>query len=241
MTEEPCDIAVHYDDGTSEVYRRVTGDRVRELENLAFTAANVVSTESKTSAARPHPEFIDFHRELDQLVELVESAGDAQRTGQPLAALGLAAHARDLLADRFGGLVGAARLGGASWEAIGRELGLSKQTAYNRFVSCDPTRWDGTSPRCAAAGLLAGDTDLCEGDQEAVKVFESSRPVPEQAKAPGGTLACVRHGAKLYARIDPSRSLVYPVGGPNRPEQPAIEVYTRAQEIRTKATKGQAA
>jgi hypothetical protein len=88
-----------------------------------------------------------------------------------------------------------------------------------------------TTDTCEAAGLL-GDVEPCEGDARAVKVFESSRPIREQAQAPGGTLACVRHGARLYARIDPSRALVYPVGGPNRPDQPAITVYKRAARIR---------
>jgi hypothetical protein len=68
-----------------------------------------------------------------------------------------------------------------------------------------------------------------------VKIFESSRSIAGMAEATGGTLACVRHGAQLYARIDPSRALVYPVGGPNRPDQPAIKVYTRAQALRAKA------
>lgn len=241
MTEEPCDITVHYDDGTSEVHRYVTGERVLELENLAFTAANVVSTDSKPSAAdRPHLEFIDFHRTLAELVELVESAGDVQRTGKPLAALGLATHARDRLADLFGGLVGAARLGGASWEAIGRELGLSKQTAYNRFVGCDPTRWDGTSERCGAAGQLLGDTDPCEGPMDAAKVMESyDVPTPEQRET-FGVLACVNHGAKLYAQIG-TYARVYPTKGPDDPSHAALEIYHRAQEIKAKTTKGQAA
>jgi hypothetical protein len=230
--EEICDVTVHYQDGSREVHRRVTGERVRELEELAFTDPNVVRTESKTSEARPHAKCLTFHNDLDALVEQVKLAAHPDSLAEPLTALGLAAYARERLADLFGDLVGSARLGGASWEAIGRELGLSKQTAYNRFVGCDPTRWDGTSARCQAAEQLPGDTDPCEGDPEAVKIFESSRPIPEQAAAPGGTLACVRHGAKLYARIDPSRSLVYPVGGPNRPGQCAITVYKRAQEIR---------
>jgi hypothetical protein len=88
-----------------------------------------------------------------------------------------------------------------------------------------------TAEQCQAGEVL-GDSEPCEGDREAVKVFEASRPIREQAAAPGGTLACVRHGARLYARIDPSRALVYPVGGPNRPDHPAIEVYRRAQQIR---------
>jgi hypothetical protein len=230
--QEPCDVTVHYRDGSSEVHRNVTGERVRELEELAFTDPNVAHTESKTREARPHAKCLSFHNDLDDLIEQVKRAAHPDSLAEPLTALGLAAYARERLADLFGDLVGSARLGGASWEAIGRELGLSKQTAYNRFVGCDPTRWDGTSPRCAAAGLLPHDVEPCEGDQEAVKVFEASRPIPEQAKAPGGTLACVRHGAKLYALIDPSRSLVYPVGGPNRPDRAAIAVYTRAQEIR---------
>lgn len=240
MTEEPCDITVHYDDGTSEVHRCVTGDRVRELEELAFTATNVVSTESKPSTINPHPEFIDFHRELNSLVELVEYAGDPQRTGMPLAALGLAAHAQDRLADLLGGLVGAARLGGASWEAIGRELKLSKQTAYNRFVSFDPTRWDGTSERCQAADQLPGDTDPCEGDMDAAKVMQSYKIPNEEQKQAFGVTACVRHGAKLYAQIG-TYARVYPTGGPDDPRRAALEIYHRAQEIKDKATKGQAA
>lgn len=230
--DNPSDVTVHYRDGRSEVHRHVTGERVRELEELAFTDPEVASTSSADSAARPHAKCVSFHNDLDELIEHVKRAAHPDSLAEPLTALGLAAHARARLADELGPLVGAARLGGASWEAIGRELGLSKQTAFNQFRAFDPTRWDGTSPRCQAANALPGDTDPCEGDMEAVKVFESSRPIPEQAKAPGGTLACVRHGAKLYARIDPSRSLVYPVGGPNRPDQSAIAVYTRAQQIR---------
>jgi hypothetical protein len=230
--EGPVDVTVRYEDGTVEVHRRVTGGRVLELEELAFTDPNVVSTETKPSAPRPHAKCLTFHNDLDDLVEQVRLAAHPDSLAEPLTALGLAAYARERMADLFGDLVGAARLGGASWEAIGRELGLSKQTAFNQFRAFDPTRWDGTSPRCQAAEQLPGDTDPCEGDMEAVKIFESSRPIPEQAKAPGGTLACVRHGAKLYARIHPSRSLVYPVGGPNRPGQCAITVYKRAQEIR---------
>ena len=237
--EDPCDVTVTYRDGTSEVHRYVTGDRVRELEELAFTDPSVVSTKAVTSAVRPHPEFIDFHRDLDRLLEQVKYAAAEEHTGKPLAALGLAAYARERLADRFGILVAASRLGSASWEAIGRELGLSKQTAYNRYAHLDPDRWDGTSERCGAADQLLGDRDACEGDIDAARVMESYEIPTEEQRRTYGVTACVRHGARLYAQIG-TYARVYPTGGPDDPRRAALEIYHRAQEINAK-TKGQAA
>jgi len=85
---------------------------------------------------------------------------------------------------------------------------------------------------CEAAELISS-TEACEGPADAVRVFEQSRPASEREKELGGTLACRLHGAELYARIDPSRSLVYPNGGKDgRNAGAAIEVYKRAQQIR---------
>lgn len=47
--DEPCDITVTYRGGRTEVHENVTGDRVRELEDLAFTDPGVVLTKSTTA------------------------------------------------------------------------------------------------------------------------------------------------------------------------------------------------
>jgi hypothetical protein len=129
--------------------------------------------------------------------------------------------------------VKAARLAGRSWSEIGEATGVSKQTAHNRYSRFDPLRWDCVSPRCEAAGALYRDMDVCEGDQNAVRVWDSERPVDDDQREIGGTGACVRHGAKLYAQLRYAR--VYPVGGPDRPDHPALEVYHRAQALKESA------
>jgi hypothetical protein len=129
--------------------------------------------------------------------------------------------------------VKAARLAGRSWSEIGEAAGVSKQTAHNRYSRFDPLRWDCVSPRCEAAGALYRDMDVCEGDQNAVRVWDSERPVDDGQREIGGTGACVRHGAKLYAQLRFAR--VYPVGGPDRPDHPALEVYHRAQVMKESA------
>lgn len=48
--DEPCDITVTYRGGKTEVHENVTGDRVRELQDLAFTDPNVVVTTSSQPA-----------------------------------------------------------------------------------------------------------------------------------------------------------------------------------------------
>jgi hypothetical protein len=133
---------------------------------------------------------------------------------------------RDMEMERS---VKAARVAGRSWAEIGEAVGVSKQTAHNRFARIDPMRWDGVSPRCAAAAEVYRDTDPCEGDQEAVRVWDSERIPDETERYAGGTLACVHHGARLYARLRYAR--VYPAT-PGREDTPALEVYHRAQNLK---------
>ncbi|HZP54438.1 hypothetical protein, partial [Actinocrinis sp.] len=103
--ERPCDITVTYQDGTRVVHRYVTGERVRELENLPFADPKVVSAESTDSEPRPHGEYFDFHRAVDDLIEQVRDAADPGYLKEPLPALGLAAYVRARFADELGGLV----------------------------------------------------------------------------------------------------------------------------------------
>jgi len=89
--------------------------------------------------------------------------------------------------------------------------------------------------RCEAAGEL-GSTEACDGPADAVRVFDMPRIPSEKEKELGGTLGCRLHGSQLYARIDPSRSTVYPNGGKDgRNAGAAIEVYKRAEQIRAGA------
>lgn len=69
--------------------------------------------------------------------------------------------------------------------------------------------------RCAAAH--AEDPTPCEGPHDAVRIVD---------QLGAETLACVHHGARLYASLD--RPRVYPMPGH---DQAALEVYTRAQGI----------
>jgi hypothetical protein len=128
--------------------------------------------------------------------------------------------------------VAVARRAGLSWERIAEPLGVTRAAAHQRYKAIDPRRWDGTSPRCDAADLLTGDTDLCEGDQAAVRLFDRAEIPDEQERYSGGILACVHHGARLFARLRHAR--VYPAS-PGREDTPALEVYHRAQSIKTSA------
>jgi hypothetical protein len=158
----------------------------------------------------------------------------AVRKADPLEALWLLTRAVSVDVDiEVERSVKAARLAGRSWSEIGEATGVSKQTAHNRYSRFDPLRWDCVSPRCEAAAALYRDMDVCEGDQNAVRVWDSERPVDDDQREIGGTGACVRHGAKLYAQLRHAR--VYPVGGPDRPDHPALEVYHRAQALKESA------
>ena len=69
--------------------------------------------------------------------------------------------------------------------------------------------------RCGAAHR--DDATLCEGDRAAVRIVVGADEV----------LACVHHGARLYASVEGARA--YPVGGPEGPHAgAAIEVAHRA-------------
>lgn len=70
--------------------------------------------------------------------------------------------------------------------------------------------------RCVAAHIE--DPTPCEGPREAVRVAD---------RIGGSVLACVHHGARLYASLDGAR--VYPQPGH---DGAAIEVYYRAQRLR---------
>src|SRR5690349_4649580 len=91
--------------------------------------------------------------ELNTLVGLIDAAGG---DGDPVARVGLAV----LLADQLGELgdhlighfVDAARAAGASWQAIGSGLGVSKQAAQKRFV---PDAGDLTEPRIGMLNRFA--------------------------------------------------------------------------------------
>jgi len=155
----------------------------------------------------------------------------AVRKANPLEALWLLTRAVSVDVDiEVERAVKAARLAGRSWSEIGEAVGVSKQTAHNRYSRFDPLRWDCVSPRCEAAGLLYRDLDVCEGDQNAVRIWDSERIPDEVEREIGGTGACVRHGSRLYAQLRHAR--VYPVGGPDRDDHPALEVYHRAQALK---------
>jgi hypothetical protein len=85
----------------------------------------------------------------------------------------------------------------------------------------DPTDESEPEPvrRCAAAHL--DDPTPCEGDHKAVRILVGGDEV----------LACVHHGARLYASVD--HPTVYPVGGPDGPNaNAALEVPRRATGMR---------
>lgn len=158
----------------------------------------------------------------------------------PLAALSAMLTMGNELELRTAMAVGAARQAGHTWDEIGKALRVTRQAAQKRYGATDPTRWDGTSERCQAAGRITGDTDLCEGSMDAAWVMESAEIPSDEEKRARGTLACVHHGAKLYAQIG-QYARVYPTGGPDDPRRAALEIYHRAQDIRAKASKGRAA
>lgn len=158
----------------------------------------------------------------------------------PIAALDALSTMGSELELRTAMAVGAARQAGHTWDEIGKRLRVTRQAAQKRYGSIDPTRWDGTSERCQAAGRITGDTDLCEGSMDAAWVMESREIPSDEEKRERGTLACVHHGAKLYAQIG-QYARVYPTGGPDDPRRAALEIYHRAQDIRAKASKGRAA
>lgn len=158
----------------------------------------------------------------------------------PIASLGAMSTMGGELELRTAMAVGAAREAGHTWDEIGKALRVTRQAAQKRYGSIDPTRWDGTSERCQAAGRITGDTDLCEGSMDAAWVMESAEIPSDEEKRARGTLACVHHGAKLYAQIG-QYARVYPTGGPDDPRRAALEIYHRAQDIRAKASKGRAA
>lgn len=163
---------------------------------------------------------------------LVRALGKVAETDGPLVALHLTHKAVGELEAELQTRVAGARMGNASWTQVGNELGISRQTAFARYASIDPKRWDGTSPRCAAADLLNGDTEPCEGDQDAAWVLDSVNIPSEDQKRRDGILACVHHGSQLYARYAYAR--VYPTGGPDDPRRAALEIYHRAQVIKDK-------
>lgn len=166
------------------------------------------------------------------LTALTRALGKVAEAEGPLSALGLTQRSVAELEFELRRRVVKAREDGASWTQVGAELGVSKQTAHNRYSAIDPLRWDGASPRCAAAGLLPGDTEACEGDQDAAWVLDSVRIPSDEQKRRDGVLSCVRHGAQLYARYLHAR--VYPTGGPDDPRRAALEIYHRAQGIKAK-------
>jgi hypothetical protein len=166
------------------------------------------------------------------MTALVRALGKVAEEEGPLAALGLTRRSADELTAELRTRVYAALVNGATWERIGGELGVSRQTAFSRYKHLDPRRWDGAAPRCAAAGLLDGNAEACEGDQDAAWVLDSVRIPTDEQKRRDGVLACVRHGAELYAGYLHAR--VYPTGGPDDPRKAALEIYHRAQGIKTR-------
>lgn len=176
---------------------------------------------------------LDRFREANAaMTALTRALGKVAEVDGSLAVLGVTHRMLAELESQLRHRVISARADGATWAAVGAELGVSRQTAHARFTSIDPRRWDGTSPRCAAAGLLDGDAEICEGDQDAAWVLDSVRIPTDEQKRRDGVLSCVRHGAQLYARYAHAR--VYPTGGPDDPRLAALEIYHRAQDIKAK-------
>jgi hypothetical protein len=177
---------------------------------------------------------LNLQEEFDQHVAEVVAArpsvtGDMNRAAvllgelagrPPLHALEVLREVRTVLDARTSEAVAAARRAGLSWEKLAEPLGVTRAAAYEKYRAVDPMRWDGTSERCGAAHPK--DMTLCEGDPGAVEIELRDR---------SKVLACVHHGARMYASAQDAR--VRPVGGPDGNHAgAALEVYHRAQGMR---------
>lgn len=77
----------------------------------------------------------------------------------------------------------------------------------------------GPPPRCAAAH--PDDASPCEGDPAAVRIVVGT----------GEVLACINHGARLYASVEHAQ--VHPSGGPDGPNrEAALEIPRRAMGMK---------
>lgn len=213
--------------GWAGLHARVIPNQLSELGRAGVEDFALLREQWEQHAHQEHGAGRDEPAELRRAAELLT----AWRRRDPITALLLLRSLGHMVDGQLADTVVEARQAGHSWAKVAEPLGVTKAAAYERYKAIDPLRWDGTSPRCDAAELLTGDSDPCEGTQEAVRIFgPQDIPPTEEQMEHGGTLACVRHGSRLYATLPWAR--LRPVGGPSGENaDAAMEVYHRAQAL----------